>query len=142
MPRLDVNTRKRVVLWLKGYSVSRIRARLLEGYTHVSLVSIYKLFKKIENTGSITDYKRKPSIPKLLNPEHLCFIDEALAEDDELTARRLNDKHKSSNVQGKLGKNQLDSTRMTAVQQVVFQIYPLGTGEKESTAWHQMCQSH
>ena len=90
MPRLDVSTRGRVVLLhQKGYSVSQIRARLLEERTPVSLVAIYKLLKKFERTGSVADCKRKPSTPKLLNAEHLRFIDDALAEDDELTARRL-----------------------------------------------------
>ena len=90
MPRLDVSTRGRVViLRQKGYSVSQIRARLLEENTPVSLVAIYKSLKKFKRTGSITDCKRKPSSPKLLNAEHLRFIDDALAEDDELTARRL-----------------------------------------------------
>ena len=55
----------------------------------VSLVLIHKLLKKFERTGSVSECKKKPSTPKLLSQEHLRFIDDALAEDDELAARRL-----------------------------------------------------
>ena len=89
---MNMSTRVRVViLRQKGYSVSQIRDRLLEEETPVSLVSIYKLLKKFERTWNVRDCKRKASTPKLLHPEHLRFIDDALAEDDELTARRLKD---------------------------------------------------
>ena len=69
--------------------MSEIKARLLEEDISVSLMSIYRLLKKNERTGSIVDLKRKPSTPRILRAEHLKFIDDALAEDDELTARRL-----------------------------------------------------
>ena len=69
--------------------MSQIRDRLLEEETPVSLVSIYKLLKKFKTTGNVHDCKRKASTPKLLGPEHLHLIDDALAEDDELTARKL-----------------------------------------------------
>ena len=92
MPRMDVSTRGRVVvLREKGYSVAKIRTRLKEEGILVSLVSIYKLLKKHEHTGSVADRKRTPSTPKILQPEHLHFLDEALAENDELTARQLRD---------------------------------------------------
>ena len=92
MPRLDVSTRVRVVvLRQKGHSVAEIRERLIEEGNPVSSVSIYKLLKKYECTGSVVDLNRKPSIPKILQSEHLHFLDEALAEDDELTARKLRD---------------------------------------------------
>ena len=92
MPRLEVSTRRRVIiLRSRGYSVAEIRARLMEEDTPVSLVSLYKLLKKYECTRSVVDRKRKLSTPKILQSEHLRFIDEAMAEDDELTARRLRD---------------------------------------------------
>ena len=92
MPRLDVSTRKRVVvLRQNGHSVAEIRARLIEEGNLVSLVSIYKLLKKYECTGGVVDRKRKPSVRKILQSEHLHFIDEAMADDDELTARKLRD---------------------------------------------------
>ena len=91
MPRLDVDTRRRVVILRdRGYSVSQIKARLLEENIVVSLVSIYKLLKRKEETGTVIDRKRKSS-PKILRSEHLRFIDDAMANDDELTARRLRD---------------------------------------------------
>ena len=90
MPRLDVSTRGCVVvLRQKGHSVAEIRARLIEEGTPVSSVSIYKLLKKYECTSGVVDRNRKPSIPKILRSEHFHFLDEALAEDDELTSRKL-----------------------------------------------------
>ena len=47
------------------------------------------------------------------------------------------EERKSSNVRGKLGKKQLGTTRMAAIQESAFKIYPLGVGEKENVAWHQ-----
>ena len=47
------------------------------------------------------------------------------------------EERKSSNVQGKLGKKQLGTNRMVAIQESAFRIYPLGVGEKEQVAWHQ-----
>ena len=71
-----------------GYSVSAIQRRLLEENTVVSAVSIYKLLKKAEDRGSVVDRNRK-SAPRILCTDQLKFMDEALANDDELTARRL-----------------------------------------------------
>ena len=82
-----------VVLRKKGYSVKEIRVRLMEEGIPVSLVSIYKLLKKYmyECTGSVVDRKRKLSTPKILRSEHLHFLNEAIAENDELTVRKLRD---------------------------------------------------
>ena len=92
MPRLNVSTPGRIIaLRSKGYSVAEIRARLLEESTPVSLVSIYKLLRKYKCTGTVVDRRRKPSTPKILQSEHLRFLDEALDQDDELTARMLRD---------------------------------------------------
>ena len=83
MPRLDVSTRGHVVLLRhKGCSIAEIRARLIEENVPVSLVSIYKLLKKYEDTGSVVDHKRRRNTPKILQPEHLHFLDESLAEND------------------------------------------------------------
>ena len=47
MPQLNVSTRVRIVVpQRKGYSVSPIRARLLEEETPVSLVSFYTMYSK------------------------------------------------------------------------------------------------
>lgn len=89
MPRLDVDTRGRVVLLRsRGYSVADIRRRLSEEKIVVSAASIYKLLKKAKELGSVVDRNRRHT-PRILCTEQLKFMDEALASDDELTARRL-----------------------------------------------------
>ena len=40
--------------------------------------------------GTVIDRQNKTE-PKVLNSEHLHFIDDAMADNDELTARRLRD---------------------------------------------------
>ena len=80
-----------VVLHEKGHCVAEIWARLKEEGILVSLVSIYKLLKKYEHMRSVADRKRTHSISKILQSEHLNFLDETLAENDELTARQLQD---------------------------------------------------
>ena len=89
MPRLDVDTRTRViVLQSKGYSVSAIRRRLAEENILVSAVTLYKLLKKAKELGTVDDRRRNYS-SKILSTEHLKYMDEALANDNELTARKL-----------------------------------------------------
>ena len=56
---------------------------------YVNLVSVYKLPKKYEYTGSVVDSNRKVSALKILLLEHLHFFDEILAESDELTGSKL-----------------------------------------------------
>ena len=89
IPRLDVETRRRVIaLRQRGYSVRAIKERLVEECISVSTVSIYSLLKKYETSKSIVDRPRH-HFPKKLDEEKLRFMDEALADDDELTARQL-----------------------------------------------------
>lgn len=57
---------------------------------HKSAVSIYKLLNRNGKTGSVINRNRTYT-PKILLSEHLQFIDEALADDDKLTARKLRD---------------------------------------------------
>ena len=91
MPQLDMDMRSRIiVLRHRGYSVSQIRARLLEENIKASRISIYKLLRRKEETGTVIDRKRKRA-PKILQSKHLSFIDDAMANDNELTARRLRD---------------------------------------------------
>lgn len=45
------------------------------------------------------------------------------------------EERKESNVAGKLGKKQLNKGTMTDIRAAVFQIYPLGVGEREEKAW-------
>ena len=89
MPRLDIDTRMRVIaLRSKGHSVSSIRKRLAEENILVSATALYNLLKKAKEFGIVSDRKRKCS-SKILLTEHLKCMDEALANDDELTARKL-----------------------------------------------------
>ena len=89
MPRLDIETRRRVVaLRRHGYSVPAIKQRLLEEHISVSIAAIYALLRKNELHNSIID-RPKRCVAKKVDKEKLRFIDDALASDDELTASRL-----------------------------------------------------
>ena len=89
MPRLDVETRRQVVLLRKaGYRVRDIKERLVEEWIVVSERSIHKLLHKERITGLISD-KERPKRSKLLSDEQLRFMDDELVKNDELTARRL-----------------------------------------------------
>ena len=79
-----------ILLGNKGYSVSKIKQRLKEEGLSVSKVSLYKLIKKENLFGTVADLPRRTIQPKI-GKEQLIFIDEALAENDELTARLLRD---------------------------------------------------
>ena len=89
MPRLDIETRRRVVaLRRHGYSVRAIKQRLLEEHISVSIVAIYSLLRKNQLLNKIVDRPRR-FVAKKLDEEKLRFIDDALASNDELTASRL-----------------------------------------------------
>ena len=49
-------------------------------------MTLYKLLKKYQEHGTIQDI---PKLPRILSEEQLVFIDETMAEDDELTPRQL-----------------------------------------------------
>ena len=57
----------------------------------MSRAGLYKLRREYESTGSVVDRPRRTMTPKL-GQEHYRFIDEAMASNDELTARRLREK--------------------------------------------------
>ena len=89
MPRMDIETRRRVIVLRRhGYSVPAIKQRLLEEDICVSTVAIYSLLKKNEHLNTIV-YRPRRHVAKKLDEEKLRFIDEALAANDELTARWL-----------------------------------------------------
>ena len=89
MSRLDMETRRQVVvLKYHGCSISAIKRHLLEKHVSVSTAAIYCLLRRNKLHNSIVDCSRK-CIVKKLDKEKLCFIDEAMAATDELTARRL-----------------------------------------------------
>ena len=72
----------------RGYSVAAIVERLQEEHTIVSRVALYKLLKKYKERGSVGDRARRPRRAKL-DHEHLVFIDNAMAQNDELSSRQL-----------------------------------------------------
>ena len=57
-------------------------------HLHTGERSIYKLLHKEKTTGLISDIER-PKPAKLLSDEQIRYIDDELAKNDELTARRL-----------------------------------------------------
>ena len=89
MPRLTKETRSRVVLLKsKGFSFGRIKKRLEEDGVFVSRRALLKLLAKYRRTGTVADLPRSAR-PRKLFAEQYAFMDEALTEKDELTARKL-----------------------------------------------------
>ena len=89
MPCLSVETRRRVVILKEGgLSMTEIKKRLKEEQIEVSRVALYKLWRRYEKSGSIADTPRVRRERKLGREQWLA-IDEALAENDELTSRQL-----------------------------------------------------
>ena len=88
MTRLDISTRRRIlVLRGLGYSVSDITKRLNEENISISRQAIFNLIKKYRETGSLLDLPRRARDRKLREPM-LQALNEALTENDELTARQ------------------------------------------------------
>ena len=92
MGRMSVDTRQRVIVWWqKGVKVKEIHQRLREEGIRVSITSLWLLVGKFRKTGFIKDLPRA-SRPSISVREHYEFIDECMAENDELTARCLRSK--------------------------------------------------
>ena len=89
MPRLSVASRRRVVVLKEsGLKMTQIWKRLKEEQISVSRMALYKLWRKYGKTNSIANIPRaRPA--KKLGREQCVFIDEALADNDELTSRQL-----------------------------------------------------
>ena len=88
MTHLDISTRRRIlVLKGLGYSVSDITKRLNEENISISRQAIFNLIKKYRETGSLLDLSRRARDRKLKEPM-LQVLNEALTENDELTARQ------------------------------------------------------
>ena len=88
MPRLDIETRRRVIfLSRSGYSVSQIKKRLKQENINISLAALYNLLKKYNETGKLIDLPRRTR-PIKLNNVMRAFINQALSENDELTTRQ------------------------------------------------------
>ena len=89
MPRLQVGTRKRIIILRRqGHSIRDIHRRLNEEGTDISVRSLQRLCVKFEKMHTIQDLPRKTR-PRLLTEEMLSAMDQILREDDEATARRL-----------------------------------------------------
>ena len=89
MPRLDVATRKRVIVLTRlGYSLREVQRRLSQEGFAVSVRSLQRLCSKFNKKHTIRDLPRATK-PRLLTPEMLSTIEDCLRNDDELTARKL-----------------------------------------------------
>ena len=87
MPRLDIETRRRVIfLSHSGYSVSQIKKWLEQENIQISLVALYNLLKKYNQLGRLINLPRRTRPTKLNNVMQL-FLNQKLSENDELTAR-------------------------------------------------------
>ena len=90
MARMSMETRRRViVLFKRGLTLKKIKARLEEEGIRVSKTSLCLLIKKYKSTGMIADKIRPPAKTKKLDLEHLCLIDKALDNDDEISTNEL-----------------------------------------------------
>ena len=89
MPRLDIATRRRViVLKQSGYSIAEIKQRLSEENISISLQSLFSLVKKYNETGKLIDMPRRTR-PRKLTREMMAMLNQLLSENDELTSRRI-----------------------------------------------------
>lgn len=88
MGRLDYSTRSWVVdLWQGNYRLRYIQAHLNEEGIEVSKKGLCLLIKKFKNTGTVADARRARRPCK--QDQHYRFIDDAMAENDQLTSRQL-----------------------------------------------------
>ena len=88
MPRLDIDTRRRVVtLRQTGHSVTDIRKCLKEENIIISLQALFNLLRKHREIIKLMDLPRWVR-PRKLNNEMMVFLNQEMAEDDELTSRR------------------------------------------------------
>ena len=89
MPRLQIETRKRIIILRpRGHSILDIYRRLNEEGTEISVQSLKRLCVKFEKMHTIQDLLSKTRL-RLLTEEMLSAMDQILTEDDEATARRL-----------------------------------------------------
>ena len=92
MPRMDVATRKRViVLHRAGYTLGTIWKRLQQERIKVTLRSLQRLLKKFKKHHIITDLPRQHKSRKI-TANMSKMIDSMLQDNDELTARQIREK--------------------------------------------------
>ena len=88
MTRLDISTRRRVILlYQSGYSISKIRKRLSEENVSISSQALFNLVRKHRETGKLIDLPRRAR-PRKLSQEMVAVLEEAWCDNDELTARQ------------------------------------------------------
>ena len=88
MPRLSYEVRARIMnMWRAKFTAEEIVDRLAEG-VKASRTSIYNLVSKFHRTNSIADITRQPH-SRRLNEEHYRFVDEVMAENNDLSSRQL-----------------------------------------------------
>ena len=86
-----MESRRRVLVLMGiGMSVTEIQKWLKEEKIEVSRVVLYKLLSKVKKSGIISNTSKQPR-EKEIGEEQRLAIDEALAANDELTARQLRD---------------------------------------------------
>lgn len=91
MPRLNIETRRRVVVLKQaGFSFTEIKKRLGEENIPISLQALHNLVKKYQAKNTLMDLPRH-TMPRKLNPEMMAVLHQALLKDDELTARKARD---------------------------------------------------
>ena len=75
-------------MWKLGIALKEIQTRLSDEEFHVSKKSLSLLIRKFKDTKSVCDRKYH-RVRKSLNEDQFQFIDEAMAENKELTSRQL-----------------------------------------------------
>lgn len=89
MPRLSIQTRQRVIIYLRrGDSVSTIKKRLEEDNIFISARALYNLVAKYRDTNSVVDRPRR-KMPRKITPEMMTAIDAQLHCNDEMTSSQL-----------------------------------------------------
>ena len=89
MGRMTLETRRRVItLHSDGVKLKDIQSHLKGEGIAVSKTSLCLLIKKYKNYGVISDFPR-PLKETILSPELLMMIDDAVAQDDEISTPEL-----------------------------------------------------
>lgn len=92
MPRLNLETRKRVIVLLRaGYPIRDIYSRLQEEGLMITLRSLYRLRRKFSRFHTISDLPCRSRNRKITR-EMAQMIDDMLQGNDELTARQIHSK--------------------------------------------------
>ena len=91
MGRMSLETRTKVITMRNaGLEVQQILKQLEEEGVSVSRMAIYSLCDKYQSTKSVVDLKRRAK-PQLLEDCHYRFIDDAIADNVDMTSRQLLD---------------------------------------------------